>query len=205
MAIDERLIKALHIESLRRSDLGAGGAPHELFQASTIEALLDGAYDGDISFRELARHGDLGPGTFDAVDGEMLAIDGEFLRADVDGALHPVDPRRKTPFAVVTFFDPTHEFELAAKLDPKAFLEALDERIGDPRLGHALRIEGRFEGVRARSVPRQRAPARRRAGLGAGRLGAGPARGREPGLSPRLRGAGSAPGSPGRPRTRPGR
>jgi Alpha-acetolactate decarboxylase len=32
---------------------------HALFQASTIAALLDGAYEGDLSFAELAEHGDL--------------------------------------------------------------------------------------------------------------------------------------------------
>ena len=59
--------------------------PHVLFQASTIGALLDGAYDGDLTFAELAEHGDLGLGTLNGLDGEMIALDGEFFRADVDG------------------------------------------------------------------------------------------------------------------------
>ncbi len=59
--------------------------PHVLFQASTIAALLDGAYDGDVTFAELAEHGDLGLGTLNALDGEMIALDGRFYRADVDG------------------------------------------------------------------------------------------------------------------------
>ena len=58
---------------------------HVLFQASTIGALLDGSYDGDLTFAELAERGDLGLGTLNGLDGEMIAIDGEFLRADVDG------------------------------------------------------------------------------------------------------------------------
>ena len=63
MAIDERFIEALHVESLRRQDLHAGAEPHEIFQTSTIGALLEGAYDGDVTFRELGEHGDLGLGT----------------------------------------------------------------------------------------------------------------------------------------------
>jgi len=43
VAVDERLIKALHVETLRREDVHAEREPHVLFQASTIEALLDGA------------------------------------------------------------------------------------------------------------------------------------------------------------------
>jgi acetolactate decarboxylase len=156
--IDERLIKSLHVETLRKQDLHAEREPHVLFQASTFEALLESNYDGDVSFAELSEHGDLGLGTFDAVDGEMIAVDGEFLRADADGALHEVEPTRRTPFAVVTFFDPTHRFELGGRLDEDGFIAALDAPLGDPSAVHALRVEGLFERVRGRSVPRQHKP-----------------------------------------------
>jgi acetolactate decarboxylase len=106
VAIDERLIKALHVETLRKQDLHAEHAPHVLFQASTFESLLESNYDGEVSFAELREHGDLGLGTFDAVDGEMIAVDGEFFRATLDGNVHEVADSRKTPFAIVTFFEP---------------------------------------------------------------------------------------------------
>ena len=64
--LDERWIRSLHVESMRRADLHAEREPHVLFQASTIGALLDGAFDGDLSFAELAEHGDLGLGTLNA-------------------------------------------------------------------------------------------------------------------------------------------
>src|ERR1700749_1861638 len=111
--LDERWIKSLHVESMRRADLHAWGEHHVLFPGSTIGALLDGAYEGDLSFAELAEHGDLGLGTLNRLDGEMIALDGEFLRADVDGAVTPVEPGERTPFAVVTRFSPTVEGELA--------------------------------------------------------------------------------------------
>lgn len=158
MAIDDRLIKALHVETLRRQDLHAEREPHVLFQASTFEALLESNYDGEVSFAELAEHGDLGLGTFDAVDGEMIAVDGEFFRATVDGHVQPVDRSRTTPFAVVTFFEPTHAFELPDPLDPDGFMHALDANLGDPAVAHALRVDGRFERVHARSVARQHRP-----------------------------------------------
>jgi hypothetical protein len=36
VAIDHRLIKALHVETLRKQDLHAEREPHVLFQASTF-------------------------------------------------------------------------------------------------------------------------------------------------------------------------
>src|SRR5436190_12754739 len=158
--LDERLIKALHVEALRHTDVHAEHEPHVLFQASTIGALLDGAYDGDVTFAELAEHGDLGLGTLNALDGEMIAVDGSFYRAELDGAINRVSPSAKTPFAVVVFFSPTLEVELDGALSQDAMLARLDESVRAGAASLAVRIEGTFERIRARSVPRQRPPYR---------------------------------------------
>ena len=60
-----------------------------------MTALLDGIHDGDMTTDELLGKGNFGLGTFDAVDGEMVIIDGiryqlklpltkDFSRADRD-------------------------------------------------------------------------------------------------------------------------
>lgn len=158
--LDERLITALHVRELRRSELHAEHEPHVLFQASAIGALLDGAYDGDVSFSELAEHGDLGLGTLNGLDGEMIAVDGRFYRADVDGEIHDVGEAEMTPFAVLVWFQPTVEFELERRPDYDAFLALLDERMPQEATSGAVRVDGEFELVRARSIPRQRCPYR---------------------------------------------
>jgi acetolactate decarboxylase len=158
--LDERWIRAMHVAALREQELHAEREPHVLFQASTIGALLDGAYDGDLSFAELAEHGDLGLGTLNGLDGEMIALDGEFFRADVAGRVHPVSPRERTPFAVVTRFQPTVETELEGPLSHAEVLAGLDRAAPPGAASCAIRLDGRFELVRARSVPRQRPPYR---------------------------------------------
>ncbi len=160
MAIDERLVRALHVEVLRRQDLHAETEPHVVFQTSTIEALLEGAYEGDVSFAELRRHGDLGLGTFDALDGEMIALDGDFYRATIDGDTRPVPAEERTPFAVMTFFTPTAEVAIDAPLDQAGLLEALEGSRDGDAASHAVRVDGRFDLVRARSIGRQAKPYR---------------------------------------------
>jgi acetolactate decarboxylase len=159
---DERWIRSLHVESMRRADLHADHDPHVLFQASTIGALLDGAFDGDLSFAELAEHGDLGLGTLNRLDGEMIALDGEFFRADVDGQVRRVGPEELTPFAVVTNFEPTVDVRLPEdeELDHEALLERLDALVPAATSSCAIRLDGRFALVRARSVPAQAPPYR---------------------------------------------
>lgn len=158
--LDERWIRALHVETMRAQELHAGREHHVLFQASTIGALLDGAYEGDLSFAELAAQGDLGLGTLDGLDGEMIAIDGRFYRADVDGAVSEIGADALTPFAVVTRFEPVIDHRLDGSLDHPELLARLDGLIPADAASCAIRLDGRFESVRARSVPRQSPPYR---------------------------------------------
>jgi acetolactate decarboxylase len=160
MSLDERWIRSLHVEAMRHADLHRGHEPHVLFQASTIGALLEGAFEGDVSFAELAEQGDLGLGTVNHLDGEMLALDGRFYRADAGGRLHKLAGTERTPFAVVAEFEPGIEFDLEGSIDHDRLLAEIDRRIPADAASCAVRIDGRFELVRARSVPRQEPPYR---------------------------------------------
>lgn len=157
--IEESTLRSLHVEAMRRADLDAGHDDHSLFQASTVSALLDGAYDGDLSFAELAREGDTGLGTLNGLDGEMIAIDGTFYRAAVDGGLNEIDAGDKTPFAVVTRFRAEREFTLDEPHD-LAGLEAILDADREEASVAVFRIDGWFPAMLARSVPRQEPPYR---------------------------------------------
>jgi acetolactate decarboxylase len=159
--LDERWIRSLHVETMSHADLHCEREHHVLFQASTVGALLDGAFEGDLTFAELAERGDLGLGTLNHLDGEMIALDGEFFRADVEGRLHSISPEAKTPFAVVTRFEPTVEEILPDRaLGHDELLAAVARRLPAGASSCALRLDGRFASVRARSVPRQEPPYR---------------------------------------------
>jgi acetolactate decarboxylase len=160
VSFDDRWIRSLHVEAMRHADLHAEHDPHVLFQASTIGALLEGSYEGDVSFAELAQHGDLGLGTVNQLDGEMIALDGRFYRADIDGRVNEIPGSDRTPFAVVVSFQPTISFDLENSLDHDRLLAEIDRRIPADTASCAVRIDGRFDSVRARSVPRQEPPYR---------------------------------------------
>jgi acetolactate decarboxylase len=159
MPIDTALIGALHVEYLKKGDLGADARPHHtLFQTSTIDALLEGKYDGDVSFAELEERGDFGLGTLDALDGEMIALDGGFYQVKADGRAYAIGREMRTPFAVVTFFEVSLSRIIETPMDFEEFGAYLDRLIGDKTPCYAVRLDGYFEYVKTRSVPRQRKP-----------------------------------------------
>src|SRR5215208_8433527 len=81
-----------------------------LFQVSTSAALVEGVYGGVATIGELKRHGSFGLGTFDGLDGEMLALDGHFYQVLDDGSVREARDDARAPFAVVTEFHVEREF-----------------------------------------------------------------------------------------------
>src|ERR687895_1753440 len=157
MPIDTALVGALHVEYLKKGDLGEDERPHHtLFQTSTIDALLEGKYDGDVSFAELEECGDFGLGTLEALDGEMIALDSSFYQVKADGRAYAIDGGMRTPFAVVTFFEPNLSRTLATPMDFGTFCARLDRLVGGEASCYAVRGAGRLDHLKTRRAPPQR-------------------------------------------------
>ena len=154
------MVRSLHVGTMAASDMTAGHDHRTLFQASTIAALLEGRYEGDVTFESLARQGDTGIGTLDCLDGEMIALEGRFFRADVEGRITEIPPDARTPFAVVVDFDPDQTVAIESRMEMGELLELLDRCDRGPGPVAAVRIDGEFENVTARSVPKQEKPYR---------------------------------------------
>ena len=167
MQIEERFVQFLHALGLQRGRAtGRHDAVadhehdhvHEVFQASTINALLEGVYDGEISYGTLREHGDFGLGTFNGLDGEMIALDGEFYQIRADGKVYPVADEQKTPFAVVQYFEPDVHRPIHTELDFAGLQSYLQNLLPTTNFFYAIRVIGRFPYVHTRSVPRQHKP-----------------------------------------------
>ncbi|MGY6217555.1 acetolactate decarboxylase [Methylolobus aquaticus] len=159
MAIDDAFIKAFQ-HHRRQGDLfhPPGREDNGLFQTSTIGALMEGIYDGEVTYRELATHGDFGLGTFNALDGEMIAFDGRYYQMKSDGRAYPVSPDAKTPFAVVMFFDPTVKVLWEEQIGWQGFQQAVDKAVPSRNVFYAVKVRAQFDYIRVRTVPRQNKP-----------------------------------------------
>ena len=124
-----------------------------LFQYSTLDTLMAGVYDGDITFGELKQHGDLGLGTFNTLDGEMVEVDHQFYQVKSDGVAYPVADDMKAPFAEVTYFTADQTIQVNDSLDCAHFQSLLDSKLPSLNVPYALKITGVFSTLKTRSVP----------------------------------------------------
>lgn len=98
-------------EQLRKTadQLASQSAEKVIYQTSLMSALLHGVYDGTTTVARLLEKGDFGLGTFNQLDGELVAFDRQVWQLRADGSARPAHPDQQSPFAVMTFFTPEHQ------------------------------------------------------------------------------------------------
>jgi len=138
----------------------------DLYQISLLNALLLGEYCGFVSVGTLKTFGDTGIGTFHALDGEMILLDGVVYQAKVDGSVTKVSDEVMVPFAMATHFEadvadlPCNSIGSIEEL--KAFLDqTLLERTHDLNCFYVAKVQGMFPSITVRSVPSQEKPYQR--------------------------------------------
>lgn len=129
-----------------------------IFQTSTLNALMEGVYDGNITVKELKKYGDFGIGTYEGLDGEMCEVDGKFYQVKADGQVYIVNDKMMSPFAVITYFEPDKQVTLDQEMDFKQLQGYFESLLPTKNIFYAVRIEGTFTYVKTRSVPKQSKP-----------------------------------------------
>ncbi len=140
------------------TSLGAMIVRHTIFQNSLMTALLDGIYDGEMTIGELLGKGNFGIGTFDALDGEMIILDGVCYQLRGDGTATVADLDQGTPFAVATNFVPRIKVAAPKGLRREELSAFIDEVEPSANFMYAVRISGRFSNVVTRTVVKQSKP-----------------------------------------------
>ena len=138
----------------------------DLYQISLLNALLLGEYDGFVSVGTLKKYGDTGIGTFHALDGEMILLDGVVYQAKVDGSVSKVADEVMVPFAMATHFEADVADLPCDSIvnieDMKAFFDqTIMEKTHDLNCLYVAKIQGTFPSITVRSVPPQKKPYQR--------------------------------------------
>lgn len=129
-----------------------------LYQVSTIDALMQGVFDGVQPVGELKKHGNFGIGTFEALDGEMIVLDGVVYQAKADGHISVASDNQTTPFATVTYFSSDQEARTDMPMNLSVFTATMEKRLPTGNMIYAVRMHGTFPFMKVRSIPAQKEP-----------------------------------------------
>jgi acetolactate decarboxylase len=129
-----------------------------LFQAGTLIGITHGIYDGDVDFKTLTQHGDIGFGLLNGIDGEMIAVDGNFYHIGHQGKVEIIHEDVYTPFSIVSKFKPTHSFSIEnlASLDDLEIL--ISSHCDTSNIFYMIRVDAEFEMLKISSDTCQMRP-----------------------------------------------
>jgi len=131
-----------------------------IYQTSLMSALLSGVYEGSTTIADLLTHGDFGLGTFNELDGELIAFSSEVYQLRADGSARKARADQKTPFAVMTWFRPQYRKTFDQPVSRQQLHDVINRQIPSDNLFCALHIDGHFRHAHTRTVPRQTPPYR---------------------------------------------
>ncbi len=126
-------------------------------QFSFVDALVAGLYEGAFPASEVLAAGDLGVGCGDALDGELVLLDGAPYLCRGDGEVVPVHPDALLPFAEVVQFRPTLSMPIESMAE-KEFEAFVEELVPSNNLFYAIRVEAEFDRMTVREATRQQRP-----------------------------------------------
>lgn len=131
-----------------------------IYQVALLQSLTQGYYDGIIKVSELKEHGDIGIGTFEGVNGEMIVLDGKVYQALGDGSVQEADNDETVPFSNVTFFDKDITSDISDIKNIDALKENLNKTVDENgrNMFYFVKINGTFDKMNVRSELKQKKP-----------------------------------------------
>jgi acetolactate decarboxylase len=128
------------------------------YQVSTIDALMQGVFDGIQPVGELKKHGDFGIGVSDTLDGELIVLDGIVYQAKADGSISRALDSLTTPFATVTYFERDLSTTTGNPMNFSVFSSTMSSLLPSQNMVYAVRIHGAFPSMKVRSEAAQHKP-----------------------------------------------
>jgi acetolactate decarboxylase len=137
-------------DSFKKSD--------QIYQYSVFTALANKIYDGDLEVARVKKLGDMGLGTFNGLNGEMIILDGKVFQFLANGQIKEAMDNQKVPFVVTTFFENDQIFQVTEMLDYDGIKKQIEGTFESPNFGYAIKIKGNFNYIKCGSAPRQKKP-----------------------------------------------
>jgi|GEM_PF-1913591 len=121
-------------------------------QFYSVHTVKNKIFSGDVKIDDVLAAGDFGIGTFNQINGEMVAIDGNVYRTKSDGSAEKiVDTSEKTPYSIMTHFKSEKE-ETISNMPLVDVISRLDQlRENSERDILAVKVSGDFTWVRSRA------------------------------------------------------
>ena len=121
-------------------------------------AFVNKVFDGDLKVLDLKANGDIGLGSFDFLDGEMIMLDSVPYRITEDGKVSVGNDDDEIVYANATFFSADDQFAVNGPNDYDAFRKRLNQALPSHNYFYAFKVHGTFKKMKCGGLNKQEKP-----------------------------------------------
>jgi acetolactate decarboxylase len=130
----------------------------EFYHYSIWAALVNKVYDGNLTVKEAKEHGDIGLGTYNGVDGELILLDGVFYHVPSSGVVSIADDSTHIPYLNATFFNKDLSFAINGPVYYDSLRKLVQQKFPSRNFFYAFKIHGEFDSLKLGSLYKQERP-----------------------------------------------
>ena len=131
---------------------------NEFYHYSLWAALVNKIYDGNLTVKEAKTHGDIGLGSYNGVDGELIMVDGILYQVPSSGEVKLPNDTMLIPYLNATFFDKEFSFDINDRINYDSLRKKIERHFPSHNFFYAFKIHGEFDSLKLGSLQRQERP-----------------------------------------------
>jgi alpha-acetolactate decarboxylase len=128
------------------------------YQYNIWWAFVNKVFEGDLTVEAARKKGDIGLGSYNLLDGELIQLDGVYYQAKEDGSVVTASDKTKIAYLNTTFFKPEKSFILKNVANYDSLRKRLNEQLPTKNIFYSFKIHGTFKKVKCGGLHKQEKP-----------------------------------------------
>lgn len=128
------------------------------FQYSNWRAFVNRVFDGDLTVKQMVERGDIGLGSYDFLDGEMIMVDSVPYRIREDGEVTVAKDDDQLVYVNATHFEADVSQTFKSVGNYEEFRGRLNSQLGSKNYFYAFRVNATFSNIKLGGLNKQKKP-----------------------------------------------
>jgi acetolactate decarboxylase len=121
-------------------------------------AFVNKVFDGTLSAKELKAKGDIGLGSYNALDGELIMLDNTPYKVTEDGVVSVAKDDDLIVYANAVHFTPEQSFTIDSTVHHQGLRDAISSELSSKNIFYGFRIHGEFDSIKLGGLHKQQKP-----------------------------------------------
>jgi acetolactate decarboxylase len=121
-------------------------------------AFVNRVFEGDLTVSKLKQNGDIGLGSYNRLDGELIMLDGTPYQVKEDGVVNIAADTTKVVYANASFFNEDQALSLRKVISFDSLRSWLNEQLPTKNYFYAFKVHGTFKNLKCGGLHKQDRP-----------------------------------------------